>query len=601
MSTRKMSRRDFLRLAGLTGGAAALVACAPKLTETPAPVSATEAPAAAAATAVPTEAPVVKSAEELLKAANVPMPGSPDSPKGWKTDMPNAPAGYPLAEPITITTARPTDSEVIFPDGDGLDNNVWTRTVAALFGINFVNKMTWVEGDEQMQKYNLAMASNDLPDIMQAPPAETFLQMVEADMLLELGPIWDQYASPKWKAIVEAGGDTVWRRSTVNGKRYGIPGASAAAAENVVLWVRKDWLDKLGLKAPETWQDVRDVAIAFTEAKLGGPDTYGLLANQEYHHSWYGSLDSLWGGYGIATNYGQFGWTKAADGSLEYGGVKPEAKEVLTMLAQWYKDGVFRKDFYAITPDELAPDLASGRCGLQFNPVWGANRDSVKNTGADWIFLNVPAGPKGRFQYSSDPWLSGAVFCCPKNFKYAKEWIEYTNWRIEFEETVGNRMHGWEGVDYAITDGNYEKLDPNWIFWTVGPRGTRANLVIDPFYDDLQRDFYMTEWEKLPEDQRDAFQAFQFTNPVTVLRTKAKAFASKNHQTQALYDLFSGNPTPTMNEKWSDLMDMEKETFLGIIIGEKPIEAYDEFVANWKSGGGDQITVEVNEWWKSIQ
>jgi putative aldouronate transport system substrate-binding protein len=595
MSTKKMSRRDFLRLAGLTGGAAALAACAPKLTETSAP--ATE----AATEAVATEAPVVKSAEELLKAAGVPMPGSPDSPKGWKTDMPNPPAGYPLAEPITITTARPTDSEVIFPDGDGLDNNVWARTIATLFGVTFVNKMTWVDGDEQMQKYNLAMASNDLPDIMHGTPAETFQQMVEADMLLELGPIWDQYASPKWKAIVEAGGDTVWRRSTVNGKRYGIPGATAAAAENVVLWVRKDWLDKLGLKAPETWQDVRDVAIAFTEAKLGGPDTYGLLANQEYHHSWYGSLDSLWGGYGIATNYGQFGWSKAADGSLEYGGVKPEAKEVLTMLAQWYKDGVFRKDFYAVSPDELAPDLASGRCGLQFNPVWGANRDSVTNTGADWIFLNVPAGPKGRFQYSSDPWLSGVNFCCPKNFKYAKEWIEYTNWRIEFEETVGNRMHGWEGVDYAITDGSYEKLDPNWIYWTVGPRGTRANLVIDPLYDDQQRDFYLTEWEKLPEDQRDAFQAFQFTNPVTVLRTKAKAFAGKNHQAQAFFDLFSGNPTPTMEESWSNLMDMEKETFLSIIIGGKPIEAYDEFVANWKSGGGDQITVEVNEWWKSIQ
>jgi len=597
MTTKKMSRRDFLRLAGLTGGAAALAACAPKITET-------AVPATEAATGAATEAPVVlapKKAADLLNAAGVQLPGSPDNPKGWKTDMPDVPAGYPLAEPITITTARPTDSEVIFPDGDDLDNNVWTRSMAALFGVNFVNKLTWVESDEQMQKYNLAMAANDLPDIIQGPQPETFLQMVEADMLLELGPIWDQYASPKWKAIVAEAGDLAWRHSTVNGKRYAIPGAFAAAEENVVLWVRKDWLDKLGLKAPETMQDIHDVAVAFAEAKLGGPDTYGLLANNDFHYSWYGSLDPIWGGYGIATNYGQFGWSKAADGSLEYGGVKPEAKEVLTLLSQWYKDGVFRKDFYAIGADELAPDLASGRCGLQFNPIWGANRDSVKNTGADWIFLNIPAGPKGRYQFSSDPWLGAAIFCCSKNFQHAKEWIELTNWRIEFEETVGNRMHGWDGINYNIIDGVYEPTDSDWAFWTVGPLGTRWGTVIDPLYFDKQNNFYQTEWEKIPEDQRDAFQAAQFADPVTVLRVKAKIFASQNHATQALFDLFSGNPTPTMEEVFSDLVDMENETFLSIIIGEKPIEAFDEFVANWKSGGGDQITAEVNEWWKSIQ
>ena len=75
MSTKKISRRDFLRLAGLTGGAAALAACAPKLTETAVP--ATE--------AAVTEAPVVaapKKAADLLKAAGVPLPGSPDNPKG---------------------------------------------------------------------------------------------------------------------------------------------------------------------------------------------------------------------------------------------------------------------------------------------------------------------------------------------------------------------------------------------------------------------------------------------------------------------------------------------------------------------------------------
>lgn len=596
MSTQKLSRRDFLRITGLAGGAAALAACAPKLTESPMPTE-----AATEAAVVATEAPVLpKKAGDLLNAAGVPLPGSPDNPKGWTTALPDVPGQYPLAQPITITTARPTDSELAFlPEGDDLDNNVWTRSMAALFGVNFVNKITWVESDEQSQKLNLAMAANDLPDIMQDVSDDTFIQMVEADMLLDIGPIWDQYASPKWKAAVEAAGKEAWRHVTVNGKRYGIPHVQDAGHDDVILWVRKDWLDKLGLKAPETWQDVHDTAIAFAEAKLGGPDTYGLLANKEFRKSWYGSIDPLWCGYGISMNWGSFGWSKAADGSLEYDGIKPAVKEVLALLSQWYADGVFRKDFYAIGPDELTPDLASGRCGLQFNAVWGANRASVKDTGAEWLFLDVPAGPKGRFKQTESPWAGR--FCSPKNFQYAKEWIELTNWRIELENTVGVRMHGWDGINYNITDGAYEPTDAEWSFWTVGPLGTRSGGFYSPSILGEMMNHDLTAWKKIPEDQRDAYQAAQFADPVSVLRNEAKVFIIAKSQEEGLLDQFKGQPTPTMEEVWSDLVDQETEVCLSIITGQKPLEAYDEYIANWKASGGEQITAEVNEWWQSVQ
>ncbi|HAJ37201.1 MAG TPA: hypothetical protein DCL15_16135 [Chloroflexi bacterium] len=591
MLTHKLRRRDFLRLTGVAGGAALLAACLPPAG--PAEPAGSSAPAVAL--------PATRNAEELLKAAGVPLPGSPNHPKGWRTLLPDVPEGYPLAQRITITTARPTDSEVVFPPGDDLDNNVWTRMIATLFGIQFVNKMTWVEGDEQAQKYNLAMASNDLADIMQDVPANIFAQMVEADMLLELGPIWDQYASPKWKDAVARGGASAWRGCTINGKRYAIPHAQSAGHDDAILWVRKDWLDRLGLNPPETWQDVHDVAVAFAQAKLGGPDTYGLLANKDFRKSWYGSLDPLWTGYGIVPNWTSFGWSEDANGNLRYDGVRPEVKEVLAILRQWYADGVFRKDFYAIGPDELTPDLASGRCGLQFNPVWGANRDSIQNTGAEWLFLDVPAGPKGRFKHTDDPWNNGR-FCCPKNFQYAKEWIEMTNWRIELEEAVGTRMHGWEGIDYAINEqGEYEDLDPYYSFWTVGPIGTRTGGVIDPHFEAEELNHNLEAWGRLAPAERDAFQAAMFGDPVLELRNRAKAFILQKNSTQGVSDKFTGLPTPTMLSVWSDLIDQESEVCLSIITGQKSMEAFDAYVANWKANGGEQITAEVNEWWQKVK
>ena len=46
---------------------------------------------------------------------------------------------------------------------------------------------------------------------------------------------------------------------------------------------------------------------------------------------------------------------------------------------------------------------------------------------------------------------------------------------------------------------------------------------------------------------------------------------------------------------------MEDELFADIILGNKPLEAFDDFVDEWKRAGGDQITIEVNEWYDSVR
>jgi len=51
--------------------------------------------------------------------------------------------------------------------------------------------------------------------------------------------------------------------------------------------------------------------------------------------------------------------------------------------------------------------------------------------------------------------------------------------------------------------------------------------------------------------------------------------------------------TPTMIDKWANLKKMEDETFLKIILGTAPIDTFDQFVADWKAQGGDEITAEV--------
>jgi putative aldouronate transport system substrate-binding protein len=55
-----------------------------------------------------------------------------------------------------------------------------------------------------------------------------------------------------------------------------------------------------------------------------------------------------------------------------------------------------------------------------------------------------------------------------------------------------------------------------------------------------------------------------------------------------------------MKSRGDRLNQMELETFVKIVYGELPLEAFDEFVKNWKANGGDEVTKEMNEWYKEV-
>lgn len=52
---------------------------------------------------------------------------------------------------------------------------------------------------------------------------------------------------------------------------------------------------------------------------------------------------------------------------------------------------------------------------------------------------------------------------------------------------------------------------------------------------------------------------------------------------------------PTLQAAGSTLNDILIEGFTKIIIGEKPIDYFDEIVQQWLTAGGAQATAEINE------
>jgi putative aldouronate transport system substrate-binding protein len=77
-----------------------------------------------------------------------------------------------------------------------------------------------------------------------------------------------------------------------------------------------------------------------------------------------------------------------------------------------------------------------------------------------------------------------------------------------------------------------------------------------------------------------------------------------NHMTQNnmfMRDRYIGPPTESMQLFQGGLDSDFHVTAVNIIVGAEPIEAFDAFVADWHSNGGQAITDEVNEWWRSTR
>ena len=129
---------------------------------------------------------------------------------------------------------------------------------------------------------------------------------------------------------------------------------------------RGDWIEALGLGMPETYDELHEVLTAMK-------NTYGCTTTLMIDQAAVGNDNFLAAGYGIAcmlaTNAKESYWM-VQDGVVKDGITGEGYKEYLTMLHQWYEEGLISKDFAnaagAMSADGMG-EITSGNCGVFFN------------------------------------------------------------------------------------------------------------------------------------------------------------------------------------------------------------------------------------------
>lgn len=508
--------------------------------------------------------------------------------------------------PITMTTVSYVNSTFKFKNGETIENNIHTQYIKEKLGIDL--KYNWTTSEDQYNtKVRLDMSSGaKMPDVIFVTNPQLLSDLIDSGMYKDISADFEKYASNEVKKIY-AQDPLYWAQVTKDGKRYGIPQLGVAYNNDPVLWVREDFLKKMNLPEPKTFDDLEKVMEAMKGTELGNPALAVSMKDPNMPFvQWRGDLSWVFGGYGVIPHY----WNKWKGDKLEYGSVQPEMKQALAKLADWYKRGYISADVGMMDAGKSDETYKTNKSGIMTGPYFQAtsSRNFLERNfqGVVTKPIPIPAGPTGKIGRRFSPVQAGA-FLISKDFKHPEAFFLYLNKMYEyFNPPKGHELEkGWkEGYDYVIKDGKVSNVEADF------PDKLRVNaakyvLGSQPFIDpqllfNTFMKFYNGEkpstpyeegyWNGIPEAER--------ANPKAV-KEWAAAKIALDQKDKAIPNLFVGAQTETMKSKWEALVKLETETFLKIVYGKVPVDEFDNFVKTWKSLGGDKITEEVNAWYKS--
>lgn len=499
---------------------------------------------------------------------------------------------YP--EPVKVTQVigygAPEDPKT--PKGTTPATNAYLKKLKEMLNIE-VEFLWQVPSDQAQQKFSLAIASGDLPDVFEIGITD-YEKFKEDDMLEDLTEAYEKYASPELKAYVEADGGKTLEMYKIDGKILALPNFEDPFMSAQILWLRKDWLDKLKLGVPQTMDELERVAEAFVNQDPDGngkKDTYGIAFNKDLI-SW--GFDAR----GFFYSMGAYpkAWIKNAEGALVPGEIQPETKAALERMNQWYSKGLIDKEFAFKDIDKVVEDVVAGKVGISFGewwyPNWPLNMNRDQNPEAEWIAVPIPSydGKPGQTLIPSQ--RLSRIYAVRKGYEHPEAIIKMANFYLELEKP--------KYKDEVKAENGYVY---NW----YQPR----------FYNPFDFETAYTEVNEALENKQEQIA---LDNPTSVEVFEAATKYLQGDQsmwgmytsraaedggwgiTRQLRDKpyvvneFYGTATPTMTEKSASLNKMTDEMFTKMIMGSAPISEFDKYAESWKKLGGQDIIDEVNEW-----
>lgn len=519
-------------------------------------------------------------------------------------DSAEADAGADAAQdgliPITFSRAQDSLMETdIFAKMEGAtyEDNLWTDLIAERIGYDV--QYLWIasSAELQTQKFNAAIASGTIPDIVQVNKTD-LKQLVEAGLVVDIKPYFDEYASDFVKELITAGGDAAIQAGTYDGVQYGIPYVDCDIETAQMIWLRQDWMDELNLTAPKTLDDLKGILRAFKEH--AGGDGVGLSLSTDLYGNFF-DIKGWCNAYGAYPRY----WIDNGSGELVYGSTTPEMKEALVSLAELYEEGLIDPEFYVNDNDKSKEALVSGRCGAIYayhaGSLWPLQDVVDADPEADFRPYAIPMANAGDKVAPGINMCTSSWYAVSKDCAHPEALIEMLN--LYCEKVLDPELN-----EYAVYANPGDGLEGVWRLTPVTINSPNKNQVTAKA---IEEPLKTGEPGDLSGEQYSMWEySYKALNGDTQLWGWNRVFGADGSQqllmsyqedsnVELVYDQFFGAPGEVMTTKKTTLDDMLDQMFIKIIAGQESPDSFDTVVEEWKNAGGQDMTDEVNEWYKA--
>jgi putative aldouronate transport system substrate-binding protein len=501
------------------------------------------------------------------------------------------------SKPLEIHMVKKINTSIQYLEGESVNNNYLLNYIQNQLNVKFVFDYEF-DSNSYNERINLLIASGKIPDAFICNRSQ-LIELHQAGMIEDITALYKANVSKNLNQAYEDSEGIAWMNAEIDGKKWALPDIECGENSLPLLYVRTDWLKKVGLGVPKTIEDVAKVALAFKNNDPDGNgknDTMGILGQSAITNiGEAGMFSSIFYMERVYPKY----WYYGPNGELLYGSVQPGVKTALANLRDLVNRGVIEKEFATFGWDPFLEAITSGKCGIFWAPWWYIT--IIKTMTFDdpsiiWETYFAPLDDKGIANTPyPDVSANYLVFRKGLDKNVIAACIKTVNiqWEMDQDQGVSTMPKPESPYSFGMMPFNYnvnrlydKRIKAQEVYDTYHRKGDPSKLIGESLETyDAYKFIVENGIEKASLRQIHLYYAFMVA-VLPIVQQKDKINWVKPATFQS---------TPTMEERWATLSKLEQETYTRIILGQKPLDEFDNFVRQWRSLGGDQIIKELND------
>lgn len=526
-----------------------------------------------------------RQAEDLQKETSI---QTEESRKAWEEASSTPYGKYPELVTYTLGQMKGANNSNL-PSGETYEDNAYTRYLREM--LNIQNESVYMESEDRYDEFiNILVKDRTLPDILVLSDRDTLKEMVENDLVEDLTEVFETCTTERIREMYDSYGDELLESGMFQGKLM-------AVLETVIdhgpclMWLRRDWMEQLGLDEPQSLEEAFEVVGAFVENRMGteeGEEPAGLVCDT----SLVGTTSSS---YSVDPVFDSFGaspqrWVNQ-NGEIVYGSLTEETKEALACLRKLYSRKIIDENFALRAQNNLRDLVVEGKCGAFFGLWWTPNNPLMdeykRDPEADWQPYYFPAKIR-KDTYAS--FRDNKYVVVRKGYEHPEIVMKIIS--VLFDYTRYEKKDAQEINDYFALN-----VDP-----------TARPLVINVDYNEatykvtenirkvMNGEMEETALSPIEKSYYEACRDYLQEDTYSV-----EDWAAYKSRISAVGLLVDGDYQPPIRKYLDDpdgevpqsLQSLEKKAFIQIIMGKQPLDYFDEFVKEWYAQGGEELTKRI--------